>query len=516
MTYYDILEIPTTATKAQIKAAYLKLAKEFHPDKSAGVSPAVRKLVEEKFKDIQEAFEILSKHRSEYDNQLRSVAPPSPPPPSPPPPPPKQARSSAAPKTASSQPYVAPKPPKTIPNWGGGLIALGLAALLGWGSTNTTSKPSGTVDTPSRTTVQIEASTRTPPPMADAQGFCGTAGYPDCMTNAVNAGRSNIRKEREATTPSLVSQTRWAIVITQYGTNIYKRCHFNVGNLDQRCGSYLANEEIAAVKTGDKVQVLSQKIRASGGLDIYEVRFNHWTGWMDSSTLSEAAPDIARTPRSSEAEEVKSGTGISREKSINSEISRKFWRHSGSTTPERLSIWIDQNHLYESAEPWSIPTQDNVKHSTYCDTVKGATASLGPPGLYVGECTYTITWIKERKTCATKTVEVITFFSPTGFTGWSQHVDNSPLQRYSCPVAGTNGATFTYEPAPAAIVATSSVPKIPNQRVCVKGTEICSDVASGEPSVPNQQSNAVAASGELKSSKQRICIKGTEICSDAK
>jgi len=67
MTYYDILGVPTTATKGEIKEAYLKLAKEFHPDKSAGVNPAVKKLVEEKFKDIQEAFETLSKHRAEYD-----------------------------------------------------------------------------------------------------------------------------------------------------------------------------------------------------------------------------------------------------------------------------------------------------------------------------------------------------------------------------------------------------------------------------------------------------------------
>jgi len=33
MTYYDILAVPTTATKREIKEAYLKLAKEFHPEK---------------------------------------------------------------------------------------------------------------------------------------------------------------------------------------------------------------------------------------------------------------------------------------------------------------------------------------------------------------------------------------------------------------------------------------------------------------------------------------------------
>ena len=76
MTYYDILGVSTTASKDEIRKAYLHLVQQFHPDKSPNVSPAVKKLVEEKFKDIQEAYEILSKHRAAYDDQLRAVAPP--------------------------------------------------------------------------------------------------------------------------------------------------------------------------------------------------------------------------------------------------------------------------------------------------------------------------------------------------------------------------------------------------------------------------------------------------------
>ena len=66
---------PQTASAEDIKKAYRKLAQDFHPDKLAGVPPAVAKLAEEKFKDVQEAYEILSKHRAEYDNQLWAVAP---------------------------------------------------------------------------------------------------------------------------------------------------------------------------------------------------------------------------------------------------------------------------------------------------------------------------------------------------------------------------------------------------------------------------------------------------------
>ena len=103
MTYYDILGVPRTAPKDEIKKAYRKLAQDFHPDKLAGVPPAVTKLAEEKFKDVQEAYEILTKHRAEYDNQLQAVGPPSPPPP-----PPPKARTAAP---ASPRPTAPPSQP---------------------------------------------------------------------------------------------------------------------------------------------------------------------------------------------------------------------------------------------------------------------------------------------------------------------------------------------------------------------------------------------------------------------
>jgi hypothetical protein len=99
VTYYDILGVSGTASKDDIKKAYRKLAQDYHPDRLSGVPPAVAKLAEEKFKDVQEAYEILTKHRAEYDNQLQAVAPP------PPSPPPSQPRAQTA---ASGTP---PNPP---------------------------------------------------------------------------------------------------------------------------------------------------------------------------------------------------------------------------------------------------------------------------------------------------------------------------------------------------------------------------------------------------------------------
>ncbi|WP_411088407.1 molecular chaperone DnaJ [Streptomyces sp. 061-3] len=62
--YYKVLGVPKDATDAEIKKAYRKLAREFHPDANKGDNKA-----EERFKEISEANDILgdSKKRKEYD-----------------------------------------------------------------------------------------------------------------------------------------------------------------------------------------------------------------------------------------------------------------------------------------------------------------------------------------------------------------------------------------------------------------------------------------------------------------
>ncbi|CAH1788009.1 unnamed protein product [Owenia fusiformis] len=53
--FYQILGVPRSATKNQIKKAYRKLAKEMHPDKNKGDEEA-----EERFQDLGAAYEVLS------------------------------------------------------------------------------------------------------------------------------------------------------------------------------------------------------------------------------------------------------------------------------------------------------------------------------------------------------------------------------------------------------------------------------------------------------------------------
>lgn len=67
--YYKILDVSESADKTAIKAAYRKLARKYHPDVSG-------KAGEDKFKEINEAYEVLSdpKKREEYDQMRRGYA----------------------------------------------------------------------------------------------------------------------------------------------------------------------------------------------------------------------------------------------------------------------------------------------------------------------------------------------------------------------------------------------------------------------------------------------------------
>lgn len=68
--YYKILGVDKNASKDEIKKKYRKLCLSYHPDKQQGKSDAEKKEAEEKFKEIAEAYNVLSddKKRAEYDN----------------------------------------------------------------------------------------------------------------------------------------------------------------------------------------------------------------------------------------------------------------------------------------------------------------------------------------------------------------------------------------------------------------------------------------------------------------
>ena len=68
-THYEVLDLDSSATEADIKKAYRALAMRWHPDKN----PDNKEEAEEKFKRLSCAYEVLSDHdkRRQYDAELR-------------------------------------------------------------------------------------------------------------------------------------------------------------------------------------------------------------------------------------------------------------------------------------------------------------------------------------------------------------------------------------------------------------------------------------------------------------
>jgi molecular chaperone DnaJ len=63
--FYEVLGVPKTASADEIKSAYRKLARQYHPD----VAKSDPKAAEEKFKEVSEAYEVLAdpQKRANYD-----------------------------------------------------------------------------------------------------------------------------------------------------------------------------------------------------------------------------------------------------------------------------------------------------------------------------------------------------------------------------------------------------------------------------------------------------------------
>ena len=60
---YKILEIDTTASEEEIKKAYRRMAMKYHPDKVSHLGEDFKKVANEKFRKVQEAYDQIKKER---------------------------------------------------------------------------------------------------------------------------------------------------------------------------------------------------------------------------------------------------------------------------------------------------------------------------------------------------------------------------------------------------------------------------------------------------------------------
>lgn len=69
MSLYDVLNVNKKATETEIKSAYKKLARKYHPDMHTNKSEEEKKKLQDKFKEICNAYEVLGdkKKREFYD-----------------------------------------------------------------------------------------------------------------------------------------------------------------------------------------------------------------------------------------------------------------------------------------------------------------------------------------------------------------------------------------------------------------------------------------------------------------
>ena len=58
---YEVLKVSRNASDEEIKSAYREMSRKYHPD--ANINNPLADLAEEKFKEVQEAYDCIMKER---------------------------------------------------------------------------------------------------------------------------------------------------------------------------------------------------------------------------------------------------------------------------------------------------------------------------------------------------------------------------------------------------------------------------------------------------------------------
>ena len=61
--YYEVLDVSKNASEAEIKKAFKRLAMKYHPDKVGHLGEDFKKVANEKFRKVQDAYDKIRKER---------------------------------------------------------------------------------------------------------------------------------------------------------------------------------------------------------------------------------------------------------------------------------------------------------------------------------------------------------------------------------------------------------------------------------------------------------------------
>ena len=72
-SWYQVMGLAPSATAPEIRAAYLRLARNLHPDRHAAGSPTERRLADRRMREVNAAWAVLGdpSAKATYDTELR-------------------------------------------------------------------------------------------------------------------------------------------------------------------------------------------------------------------------------------------------------------------------------------------------------------------------------------------------------------------------------------------------------------------------------------------------------------
>lgn len=331
-TYYSLLGVTQGATAAEIRAAYRARIREVHPDSIPNASPYWKSQAEERTKEVNEAYQVLSDpaKRREYDQQIEayfrargatsssvggSQSAPS-----------QSARNAPRPPfshtSRTAQRASAPTAVRGRSRYASGWIADAIFTfiLLSFGIPaavmlcNPAPGDEGADFLTALVTFLIIALFIIPDRIGKvltgigirgrlAQKFCIALCIVVALSlvSAIGSSRQAAAVPASAAPPEPTRQPAPIATSTDPGSSpapkpplfgdaaltqpaeLQHRCAFNVGA--DPCGS--GAEVIADLRRGDRVETLSAVQRTTGGFDIYRVRTSEgWEGWINAEILS--------------------------------------------------------------------------------------------------------------------------------------------------------------------------------------------------------------------------------------